>query len=68
MPGVVTRVLVRPGDAVKKGQPLLAIEAMKMEHVLRAPAAGRVTKVAAAVGEMVQPGVPLAEVGPESGA
>ncbi len=68
MPGVVTRVLVHPGDTVKRGQPLLAIEAMKMEHVLRAPEAGRVTKIAAAVGEMVQPGVPLAEVKPDSGA
>ena len=37
MPGVVTKVLVAVGDAVEKGQPLLAVEAMKMEHLIRAP-------------------------------
>jgi len=62
MPGVVTRVLVKAGDAVEKGQPLIAIEAMKMEHVIRAPRAGRVAKVAAAQGEMVKGGVALVEM------
>jgi 3-methylcrotonyl-CoA carboxylase alpha subunit len=62
MPGVVTRVLVKAGDAVEKGQPLLAIEAMKMEHVIRAPRAGKVAKVAASAGEMVKGGVALVEL------
>ena len=66
MPGVVTRVLVEPDDDVVKGQPLLAIEAMKMEHLVRAPRAGRVKSVHAVVGAMVQGGVPLVELQPGS--
>lgn len=62
MPGVVTRVMVKAGDSVEKGQPLLAIEAMKMEHVIRAPRAGRIARVAAAQGEMVKGGVALVEM------
>ena len=65
MPGVVTRVLVQAGDRVAKGQPLLALEAMKMEHVIRAPRDGRVAKVAAAAGEMVNGGVALIELDEE---
>ena len=62
MPGVVTRVLVAPGDTVRKGQPLLALEAMKMEHVIRAPRDGRVRSLAAKAGEMVNGGAPLVEM------
>ena len=58
----MTRVLVKDGDAVEKGQPLLALEAMKMEHVIRAPAAGRVKRVNARAGEMVNGGVALVEM------
>jgi biotin carboxyl carrier protein len=61
MPGLVTRVHVKVGEAVRKGQPLLAIEAMKMEHMIRAPRDGHVLGVRAAVGEMVSPGVALVE-------
>jgi hypothetical protein len=42
MPGAVTHVLVREGDAVSPGQPLVIVETMKMEHVIRARRAGRV--------------------------
>jgi 3-methylcrotonyl-CoA carboxylase alpha subunit len=62
MPGLVTRVLISPGDDVKQGQPLVAIEAMKMEHVLRAPRDGRVRAVAVRAGEMVSGGVALVEM------
>ena len=62
MPGVVTRVHVEPGEKVKQGQPLVAIEAMKMEHVLRAPRDGRVRAVAARPGEMVSGGAALVEL------
>jgi biotin carboxyl carrier protein len=62
MPGVVTRVMVATGDAVKKGQPLLAIEAMKMEHLIRAPHEGRVRSIAATAGAMVEGGIPLVEL------
>ena len=59
LPGVVTRVMVGVGDEVKKGQPLLALEAMKMEHMIRAPRAGRVKSVSASPGQMVQAGATL---------
>ncbi|MFM8560172.1 MAG: biotin/lipoyl-containing protein, partial [bacterium] len=49
MPGVVTKVLVAVGDAVEKGQPLVAIEAMKLEHRIGAPRDGRVLGIAAEV-------------------
>ena len=62
MPGVVTRVMAAPGDSVRKVQPLLAIEAMKMEHLIRAPADGRVRAIRARAGEMVNGGVPLVEM------
>lgn len=62
MPGVVTRVMVSAGDTVTRGQPLLALEAMKMEHVIRAPRDGTIRSVAARAGEMVGGGVPLVEM------
>ena len=65
MPGVVTRVMVVVGEAVKKGQPLLALEAMKMEHLIRAPRDGTIRSIAAATGEMVNGGVPLVEMDEE---
>jgi biotin carboxyl carrier protein len=66
MPGVVTRVMVAAGDAVVKGQPLVALEAMKMEHLIRAPRDGRVRSVEAKAGEMVNGGVPLVEMEEET--
>jgi 3-methylcrotonyl-CoA carboxylase alpha subunit len=62
MPGVVTKVMVVVGDEVAKGQPLVALEAMKMEHLIRAPREGRVKKVAASPGQMVQAGAALVEL------
>ncbi len=62
MPGAITRVLVSPGDAVSRGQALVAIEAMKMEHLVRSPRAGRVKTVRAGVGDRVAPGTALIEL------
>ena len=59
MPGVVIRVMVEPGDEVRKGQPLVSLEAMKMEHVIRAPRDGRIRSVPAAAGTLVHGGAPL---------
>ncbi len=53
MNGRVVAVLVAEGDAVQAGQPLLTLEAMKMEHVHVAPVAGRITLLAVGVGEQV---------------
>ncbi len=61
MPGKVVRVLVEPGQEVAKGAPLLLLEAMKMEHEIRAPRDGRVKKVPSP-GQMVNLGEPLAEL------
>jgi 3-methylcrotonyl-CoA carboxylase alpha subunit len=62
MPGVITKVMVVVGDEVTKGQPLVALEAMKMEHLIRAPHAGTVKRVAASPGSMVQAGAELVEI------
>jgi biotin carboxyl carrier protein len=59
MPGRVVRVLVAEGDAVDVRQPLVVVEAMKMENELRSPRAGRVTHVAIAAGASVDAGAVL---------
>jgi biotin carboxyl carrier protein len=56
MPGRVVRVLVAPGDEVEARQPVVVVEAMKMENELRAARAGRVREVAAAAGTSVDAG------------
>lgn len=53
MPGLLLRVHVRPGQEVEAGDPLVVIEAMKMENELRAEAAGTVASVEAKEGETV---------------
>ncbi|HLJ61634.1 MAG TPA: biotin/lipoyl-containing protein [bacterium] len=64
MPGVVTQVLVRVGDTVRTGQPLLIVEAMKMEHVVRAGGPGVVRAVRVAAGDQVDGGAVVAELAP----
>jgi 3-methylcrotonyl-CoA carboxylase alpha subunit len=61
MPGKVVQVLVEPGAAVAAGQPLLVLEAMKMEHTLSAPTDGTVAAVRYAAGDLVEEGVELVE-------
>jgi 3-methylcrotonyl-CoA carboxylase alpha subunit len=56
MPGRVIAQLVTAGSAVIKGEPLLILEAMKMEHTICAPANGTVRGYRAAVGEQVREG------------
>ena len=56
MPGRVVRVLVAPGDEVELRQPVVVVEAMKMENELRSPKAGRVKDVAVAPGTSVEAG------------
>lgn len=45
MPGLVLEIRVKAGDNVKKGDPLLVLEAMKMENILKSPADGTIQKV-----------------------
>jgi biotin carboxyl carrier protein len=62
MPGKIFKVLKESGSEVKKGEAILILEAMKMEHSIRADKDGTVKKIFYKVGELVQGGVTLAEV------
>lgn len=64
MPGKVLKVMVQDGDAVEAGQPLVVIEAMKMETTLSAESAAIVKRVRVAVGEMVDHGAVLIDLSP----
>jgi len=64
MPGIVRAVLVKPGDLVAAGQPLVILEAMKMENELRADHAGIVREVRAAAGTPVDSGAELVVIDP----
>lgn len=63
MPATVVAIHVVPGQAVTSGDVLIVLEAMKMELAVTAPHDGRVRTIACRVGELVQPGVPLVELG-----
>ncbi|MGB3770961.1 MAG: biotin carboxylase N-terminal domain-containing protein [Rhodococcus sp. (in: high G+C Gram-positive bacteria)] len=62
MPGSVVRVAAAVGDTVEAGQPILWLEAMKMEHTVTAPAAGVLTEVNVTVGQQVEVDAVLAVV------
>ncbi len=64
MPGRVVAVQVATGDRVAKGQPLLAVEAMKMEHVLAAPFDGVVAELSVEAGQQVAEGATLVRLEP----
>ena len=68
MPGLVLKVLVRPGERVRMHQTLIVLEAMKMEHSIEAPYDGVVTAVHCAEGGRVAEGSVLAELEPEPAA
>lgn len=59
MPGKIVRVLVRKGQAVEKGQPLLVMEAMKMENEICAHQGGRIGEVRVSEGQAVECGAEL---------
>ena len=63
MPGTILSVNVAAGDAVKKGQVLMILEAMKMENEIMAPCDGTVTSVAAVKGAAVESGALLCTIG-----
>lgn len=62
MPGLVVRVNVQPGDEVQVGQPLVVMEAMKMENELRSTASGIVGSVRVQPGVAVEKGAVLVEL------
>ena len=64
MPGVVKEVRVAPGDAVEPHQPLLVLEAMKMENEIRSDRHGVVREVLVRPGQAVEKGARLVVFGP----
>ncbi|MDN4173261.1 biotin carboxylase N-terminal domain-containing protein [Nocardioides sp. SOB77] len=62
MPGTVVRVAVEAGQRVEAGQPVLVLEAMKMQHTVAAPTAGTVTELPVTTGQQVAAGEVLAVV------
>jgi biotin carboxyl carrier protein len=62
MPGKIVRVLVKTGDAVRAGQGLLVVEAMKMQNEIRAPKSGMIDRVAVVEGQTVNAGEMVAIV------
>jgi geranyl-CoA carboxylase alpha subunit len=67
MNGRVVALLIKQGDAVKAGQVLMVIEAMKMEHSIAAPLDGTVAGLFAVIGDQVAPGKLLVEIGAKTG-
>ncbi len=59
MPGKVVAVIAKDGQSVKKGEPLVIMEAMKMEHTIAAPSDGLVEEILYQVGDQVADGAPL---------
>ena len=64
MPGAVIAVHPAIGDVVEAGDPIVTLEAMKMEHVVVAPGAGRLTELEAVVGQQVVRGQRLGTIEP----
>jgi biotin carboxyl carrier protein len=62
MPGRVIRVLVTVGEEVEKGQPVVVVEAMKMENEIKAPRAGAIARVLVAEGDLVESKATLIEL------
>jgi biotin carboxyl carrier protein len=62
LPGVIRRILLRPGDPVAEGTPVLTLEAMKMENEVRAEGTGKVRAILVREGQVVNTGEPLAEI------
>jgi biotin carboxyl carrier protein len=62
MPGKVVKVFVKVGDKVTEGQPVVVVEAMKMENELKSPKTGTVTEVTAKEGTAVENGTKLVVV------
>jgi biotin carboxyl carrier protein len=63
MPGRVVKLLVSEGDTVEEGQPVLIVEAMKMENEVKAGRTGVVTRIAVSEGESVEADATLVEIG-----
>lgn len=59
MRGIITKILVKLGDKIKKGDATILLEAMKMENRIESPSSGEVKRIITSVGAKVAPGDPL---------
>ena len=66
MTGRVIQILVKPGDQVNKGDPVVVLEAMKMEHSLTAPVTGQVGILDTNLNQLVEQGQIVATIEPEA--
>ena len=66
MSGTIVAVMVKAGNHVEKGAPLVVLEAMKMEHTIVAPANGVITAVNFGVGDRVAEGADLVDLAGEA--
>ena len=62
MPGIIVNIFVKKGQKVKAGTPLLVLEAMKTEHVIRSPHAGKVGTLNFSIGDQVSEGIELLKI------
>ena len=62
MPGIIIDILVKEGQRVRKGQNLMIMEAMKMEHKIQSPKDGEVISISNEIGQKVDMGVILVEI------
>lgn len=63
LPGIIVAVNVKVGDAVKKGQTIAVLEAMKMENSIQAPTDGTITAISVNPGDSILEGVTLLTIG-----
>lgn len=62
MPGKILEIMVAEGDEVEKDQPLVILEAMKMENELKAPVSGTIANISAEVGQSLEKNSPILEI------
>lgn len=62
MPGKILEIMVAEGDEVEKDQPLVILEAMKMENELKAPVSGTIASISAEVGQSLEKNSPILEI------
>lgn len=62
MPGLILNLMIQEGDVIKKGQPILVLEAMKMENVFKAPVDATIKSIKVKVGEAVEKGAVMLEL------
>ena len=62
MPGSILRFLVKSGDTITKGQPVVVLEAMKMENSIASDYAGTVKRLLVAEGQSIAADAPMIEI------